>query len=100
MAHEQPDIEELKQRLLNIQALETARCVEEGVVTHAEDGDIGSIFGWGFPPYTGGTLSFIDTMGIAEFVAECDRLAEIHGDRFAVSVWLRERAGKGQSFHD
>ena len=57
-------IEELKKRLLTIQALETARCVEEGVVTHAEDGDIGSIFGWGFPPYTGGTLSYIDTIGI------------------------------------
>jgi 3-hydroxyacyl-CoA dehydrogenase/enoyl-CoA hydratase/3-hydroxybutyryl-CoA epimerase len=99
-AGEQPDLEALQTRMMVIQALETARCVEEGVVMHAEDGDIGSVFGWGFPPYTGGTLSFIDTMGIAEFVAECDRLAEIHGDRFAVSGWLRERAGKGQSFHD
>ena len=99
VADEQPDIEELKKRLLNIQALETARCVEEGVVTHAEDGDIGSIFGWGFPPYTGGTLSYIDTMGISEFVAECDRMTASYGERFAVSPWLRERAEKDQPFH-
>jgi 3-hydroxyacyl-CoA dehydrogenase/enoyl-CoA hydratase/3-hydroxybutyryl-CoA epimerase len=96
---EQPDIEELKKRLLTIQALETARCVEEGVLTHPEDGDIGSIFGWGFPPYTGGTLSYIDTVGIQAFVAECDRMAETYGERFEVSAWLRERAGNNQSFY-
>jgi len=96
---EQPDLEELQKRLLTIQALETARCVEEGVVTHAEDGDIGSIFGWGFPPYTGGTLSYIDTVGIQDFVAECDRMTEAYGERFKVSGWLRERAAKNQPFH-
>ena len=85
--------------MLAIQALETARCVEEGVVAHAEDGDIGSIFGWGFPPYTGGTLSYIDTLGIANFVAECDRMAGLYGERFKVSDWLRERANKGVTFH-
>jgi 3-hydroxyacyl-CoA dehydrogenase/enoyl-CoA hydratase/3-hydroxybutyryl-CoA epimerase len=95
----QPDFEELKRRLLTIQALETARCVEEGVVTHPEDGDIGSIFGWGFPPYTGGTLSYIDTLGIREFVAECDRMAETYGERFQVSPWLRGRAEKNQPFY-
>jgi 3-hydroxyacyl-CoA dehydrogenase/enoyl-CoA hydratase/3-hydroxybutyryl-CoA epimerase len=96
---EQPNVAELIKRFLTIQALETARCVEEGVVTHAEDGDIGSIFGWGFPPYTGGTLSYIDTVGIAEFVAECDRMARLYGDRFEVSDWLRERAENSQGFH-
>jgi 3-hydroxyacyl-CoA dehydrogenase/enoyl-CoA hydratase/3-hydroxybutyryl-CoA epimerase len=98
-AETQPAVQELQTRLLVIQALEAARCVEEGVLTHAEDGDIGSIFGWGFPPYTGGTLSCIDTMGIGAFVAECDRLAAIHGERFAVSDWLRARAQSGQAFH-
>jgi len=96
---EQPELKELQKRLLTIQALETARCVEEGVVTHPEDGDIGSIFGWGFPPYTGGTLSYIDTMGIREFVAECDRMAEAYGKRFTVSPWLRERAANNQPFY-
>ncbi|MDH3924482.1 MAG: 3-hydroxyacyl-CoA dehydrogenase NAD-binding domain-containing protein [Xanthomonadales bacterium] len=97
---EQPDIDELKKRLMNIQALETVRCVEEGVVTHAEDGDIGSIFGWGFPPYTGGTLSYIDTMGIRNFVAECDRMAEAYGGRFQASEWLRNRAEGNLPFYD
>ena len=94
----QPDLDELILRFLTIQALETARCMEEGVVTHAEDGDIGSIFGWGFPPWTGGTMSYIDTVGIADFVADCDRMAEAYGKRFEVSPWLRERAESGQSF--
>ena len=99
VAAEQPDLDELKLRFLTIQALETARCMEEGVVTHAEDGDIGSIFGWGFPPWTGGTMSYIDTVGIGNFVADCDRMAEAYGDRFKVSPWLRERAESGQPFH-
>jgi 3-hydroxyacyl-CoA dehydrogenase/enoyl-CoA hydratase/3-hydroxybutyryl-CoA epimerase len=99
VSNDQPEIGELQKRMMNIQALETARCVEEGVVTHAEDGDIGSIFGWGFPPYTGGTLSYIDTMGIRNFVAECDRMAQACGDRFRVSDWLRKRAEQDQPFH-
>jgi len=99
IAEAQPEAEELKKRVLIRQALETARCFEEGVVTNAEDADIGSIFGWGFPAYTGGTLSYIDTMGIGEFVAECDRMAKAYGERFAVSDWLRERADSGQNFH-
>ncbi|MCJ7558390.1 MAG: 3-hydroxyacyl-CoA dehydrogenase NAD-binding domain-containing protein [Gammaproteobacteria bacterium] len=99
LAAEQPTAEEVKTRLLYIQALETARCVEEGVVTHSEDADIGSIFGWGFPPYTGGTLSFIDTVGLEKFVSECDRLAAAYGERFQVSDWLRARARKGERFY-
>jgi 3-hydroxyacyl-CoA dehydrogenase/enoyl-CoA hydratase/3-hydroxybutyryl-CoA epimerase len=99
VAEQQPGVDELEHRFLMIQALETARCFEEGVLTHAEDGDIGSIFGWGFPPYTGGTLSYIDTMGIQAFVAECDRLAESCGERFKASPWLRERAENNQSFY-
>jgi 3-hydroxyacyl-CoA dehydrogenase/enoyl-CoA hydratase/3-hydroxybutyryl-CoA epimerase len=99
VSENQPDIEELKKRLLNIQALETTRCFEEGVLTHAEDADIGSIFGWGFPPYTGGTLSYIDTMGIRKFVAECDRMTKAYGKRFEVSDWLRKRAENNESFY-
>jgi len=99
VAAEQPRVAELKKRFLLIQALETVRCVEEGVVTHAEDADIGSIFGWGFPPYTGGTLSYVDTLGIAEFVVECDRMARLYGERFRVSDALRERAEASTPFH-
>ncbi|HJP38252.1 MAG TPA: 3-hydroxyacyl-CoA dehydrogenase NAD-binding domain-containing protein [Gammaproteobacteria bacterium] len=99
LAAEQPSVDEIKNRLLIIQALETARCYEEGVLTHPAEADLGSIFGWGFPPWTGGTLSFIDTMGIGKFISECDRMAEIYGPRFEVSDWLRARAEKGETFH-
>jgi 3-hydroxyacyl-CoA dehydrogenase/enoyl-CoA hydratase/3-hydroxybutyryl-CoA epimerase len=68
------------------------RCLEEGVLTRAEDGDIGAVLGWGFPTWTGGTMSLIDTVGAAAFVAECDALAERCGDRFRASPWLRARA--------
>ena len=95
---DQPDVEEVKTRLLTIQALESARCVEEGVITQAADADIGSILGLGFPTWTGGALSYIDTVGIGAFVAECRRLAERHGPRFQPSAWLEERARRGEPF--
>lgn len=96
---DQPPVEEVMNRLLYIQSLETARCFEEGVLEHPLDADIGSIFGWGFPPWSGGTLSFIDTVGIAHFVSECDRMAASYGPRFAASDWLRARAESGASFY-
>lgn len=98
-AARQPSLEELKTRLLYIQALETARCVEEGVITHPTDADLGSILGWSFPLWTGGTLSFIDTVGIRVFVAECERLAKQYGPRFAPSAWLKARAERNESFY-
>jgi 3-hydroxyacyl-CoA dehydrogenase/enoyl-CoA hydratase/3-hydroxybutyryl-CoA epimerase len=98
-AAEQPSVEELKRRFLYVQALETARCVEEGVVTHAADADVGSLLAWGFPSWTGGPLSLIDTVGAAHFVAECKRMAESYGARFAPSAWLTERAGRGEAFY-
>jgi 3-hydroxyacyl-CoA dehydrogenase/enoyl-CoA hydratase/3-hydroxybutyryl-CoA epimerase len=98
-ADQQPAVEEVQKRLLYIQALETARCMEEGVVTTAAEADLGSILGWGFPAWTGGTLSYIDTVGIRQFVAECDRLAKRYGKRFKPSKWLRERAERNEPFH-
>jgi 3-hydroxyacyl-CoA dehydrogenase/enoyl-CoA hydratase/3-hydroxybutyryl-CoA epimerase len=98
-AKKQPAVAEVKQRLLYVQALETVRCMDEGVVTDAADGDIGSILGWGFPPWTGGTLSLIETVGLAQFVADCDRLAAKYGQRFAVPESLRQRAARGEGFY-
>ncbi|MFO1393610.1 MAG: 3-hydroxyacyl-CoA dehydrogenase NAD-binding domain-containing protein [Steroidobacteraceae bacterium] len=95
----QPPVNDIEKRFLCIQALEAARCMEEDVVTTASEADLGSILGWGFPAWTGGTLSYIDTVGIREFVAECDRLAKRYGKRFKPSKWLRERAARGESFH-
>lgn len=98
-AKQQPEVEEVMNRMLYRQALETARCFEEGVLEHAVDADIGSIFGWGFPPWSGGTLSFIDTVGIEHFVTECDRMAAAYGHRFEVSDWLRARVAAGERFY-
>jgi 3-hydroxyacyl-CoA dehydrogenase / enoyl-CoA hydratase / 3-hydroxybutyryl-CoA epimerase len=95
----QPSLNEVKQRLLHIQALESARCFEEGVITRAADADIGSVLGIGFPAYTGGALSYIDTMGIDRFVADCADLADRNGMRFEPSAWLRERAARSAPFH-
>jgi 3-hydroxyacyl-CoA dehydrogenase / enoyl-CoA hydratase / 3-hydroxybutyryl-CoA epimerase len=93
------DITQLKQRFLYAQAIETTRCLEENVIETSEDGDLGAVYGWGFPAWTGGTLSYIDTVGIASFVRECDRLAQYYGPRFAPSAWLRERASKSHNFY-
>jgi 3-hydroxyacyl-CoA dehydrogenase/enoyl-CoA hydratase/3-hydroxybutyryl-CoA epimerase len=91
-ADQQPDLEYIQKRLLYIQSVETARCMEEHVVPEAADADVGSILGWGFPPWTGGTLSLIDTVGLETFVEECAVLAERHGPRFAPPDWLRQRS--------
>ena len=95
----QPDVEEVKKRILYIQALESARCLFEGVLTRPADADIGSILGWGFPSWTGGTLSFIDMVGVEPFVRECDRMADAYGPRFAVPDELRRMAAENRSFH-
>jgi 3-hydroxyacyl-CoA dehydrogenase/enoyl-CoA hydratase/3-hydroxybutyryl-CoA epimerase len=95
----QPDSEQLKKRYLYIQSLETARCYEEGVLTHPADADLGAILGWGFPTYTGGTLSWIDTVGIQPFVEECLQMSEWFGDRFIPSAWLRQRAEDNKAFY-
>jgi 3-hydroxyacyl-CoA dehydrogenase/enoyl-CoA hydratase/3-hydroxybutyryl-CoA epimerase len=84
-----PSIDGLKQRLLYRQAIETARCVAEGVLTSVADANIGSIFGIGFPAWTGGAMQFIESEGRATFLANSDALAEQHGARFALSAQVR-----------
>lgn len=95
---QQPTLEEVKTRLLYRQAIETVRCFEEGVIRTRLDADLGSILGWGFPPYAGGTLSFVDYMGISTFVSECDRLAKTYGERFRPTPKLRAMAAAGEGF--
>ena len=96
---QQPSLEELKTRLLYVQALEAARCYEEGVLRSVHEGDLGSILGWGYPAWTGGTLSLIDTVGPAPFVAECKRLARQYGERFKPTKGLLARAQTGELFY-
>jgi 3-hydroxyacyl-CoA dehydrogenase/enoyl-CoA hydratase/3-hydroxybutyryl-CoA epimerase len=93
------DVEELKQRFLVVQAVEAARTFEEHVVTDVREADVGSILGWGFAPYTGGTLSYIDMMGTKAFVAMCRKFEKKYGARFAPPKLLVEMAGKGETFY-
>jgi 3-hydroxyacyl-CoA dehydrogenase / enoyl-CoA hydratase / 3-hydroxybutyryl-CoA epimerase len=93
------DVDELKQRLLGIQALETARCFEEHVLTDVREADVGSILGFGFAPYSGGTLSYIDMMGVKQFVEQCRKLEAKYGERFKPAQLLLDMAAKGESFY-
>lgn len=92
-------VEEIRTRLLYRQAVEAARCFEEGVVTDPRDADVGSILGWGFAPWTGGPVSLIDSVGVAKFVERCDTLAQKYGARFAPPQLLRDMAAKGETFY-
>ena len=80
------DLDALKQRLLYRQSIETARCLAEGVLTSTAEANIGSIFGIGFPAWTGGAIQFVASEGKARFLANAAALAERHGERFAIST--------------
>jgi 3-hydroxyacyl-CoA dehydrogenase / enoyl-CoA hydratase / 3-hydroxybutyryl-CoA epimerase len=92
-------IEELKHRFLVLMSLEAARCMEEKVVTDPREADVGSILGFGFAPFTGGTISYIDGMGVKNFVALTQSLAAKYGDRFAPNALLIEMAKNGETFY-
>jgi 3-hydroxyacyl-CoA dehydrogenase/enoyl-CoA hydratase/3-hydroxybutyryl-CoA epimerase len=93
------DVTEIKHRLLGIMALETARCFEEGVLTDVREADVGAILGFGFAPYTGGPLSWIDMLGAKRFVELMKALQKKHGARFKPAKLLVEMAGKGDTFY-
>jgi len=93
------DVEEMKQRLLVVQSLEAARTVEEGVITDVREADVGSILGFGFAPFTGGTLSYIDMTGTRSFVDLCHRFEAKYGPRFAPCNLLTDMAAKGDTFY-
>ena len=93
------DVQELKDRLLAMQALETARCFEEGVLTDVREADVGSILGFGFAPFSGGTLSYIDMMGTKRFVELCRKLEKKYGGRFAPSKLLIDMAKTDDRFY-
>ncbi|GLS18309.1 enoyl-CoA hydratase [Labrys miyagiensis] len=93
------DIPTLKHRFLVVQALEAARTVEDGIITDMREADVGSILGFGFAPFTGGALSYIDGMGTKAFVALCDRLAAAYGERFEPNKLLRDMAAGDERFY-
>jgi 3-hydroxyacyl-CoA dehydrogenase/enoyl-CoA hydratase/3-hydroxybutyryl-CoA epimerase len=103
-ADDQPDFQDLKDRYLFIEAIETARCFDEGVIGSTAEANIGSIFGIGYPPLTGGAAQFIDGYvgsagtGITAFVARARELAAAYGERFEPPASLVEKAEKGEPF--
>lgn len=105
VADEQIPFVDVQERVLFLEALETAKTFEEGVVTSAAAANIGSIMGIGFPPHTGGAAQFMTgyeaadgEIGLAAFVKRSDELAEKYGDRFRPSDYLRKMAANGESF--
>jgi 3-hydroxyacyl-CoA dehydrogenase/enoyl-CoA hydratase/3-hydroxybutyryl-CoA epimerase/enoyl-CoA isomerase len=77
--------------------LETIRCLEDGIVDTAAEADMGLIYGIGFPPFRGGALRYVDSVGVAEFVALADKYAEL-GALYFPTEKLREMAKNGQKF--
>ena len=93
------DVQELKDRMLVAQALEAARVFEEGVLTDVREADVGSILGFGFAPWSGGTLSYIDMMGTPAFLELCKKLQKKHGPRFKPNKLIIEMAAKDEKFY-
>jgi 3-hydroxyacyl-CoA dehydrogenase/enoyl-CoA hydratase/3-hydroxybutyryl-CoA epimerase len=100
LAPEKVDVEELKQRFLVTIALEAARVMEEGIVTDPREADVGSILAFGFAPYTGGTLSYIDGMGAKKFVKLAKGLQKKFGAQFKAPKLLLDMADKGETFYE
>ncbi|MBC7665870.1 MAG: enoyl-CoA hydratase/isomerase family protein [Caulobacter sp.] len=100
VATQQPTQRELIDRLLFVQANEAARCVEEGVLRSVADANIGSVFGWGFAPFHGGALQFINAMGAKRFVERARELEAAHGARFAPAGVVVNLAETDGTFHD
>jgi len=106
VAEKQIPFQDVKDRMLFAEALETAKCFEEGVIESSAAANIGSIMGIGFPPNTGGAAQFMTgyedretgEIGLQAFVRRADELAAAYGDRFAPTAHLRELAASGGSF--
>jgi len=92
-------LEDIKNRLLVVQSIEAAKCLQENIVTRPEDADLGSILGWGFAPYSGGALSFVDFLGIDAFVQIAQDLEKKYGKRFEVPAILLEMQKNGTKFY-
>lgn len=90
----------IAKRIMHRQALESFKCLDEGILHSSTDGDIGSVLGWGFPIYTGGAISYIDYVGIDNFITDCDNFCQRFGQRWKVPDSLRLLAANNMSVHD
>ncbi len=99
LAEVQPDLQEVQDRLMFVQVLEAVRALEEGVLMDIREGDVGAILGWGFAPWSGGPLSWLDMIGTPYAAERCDQLEAKFGPRFKCPDLLREMAAKNQTFY-
>jgi 3-hydroxyacyl-CoA dehydrogenase/enoyl-CoA hydratase/3-hydroxybutyryl-CoA epimerase len=90
--------QDVHDRLLYIQALESIRCLQEGVLDSTRDADVGSIMGIGFPGWTGGAIQFVNSCGVRAFTERAGRLAEKYGERFRPPALLLQKAENGERF--
>jgi 3-hydroxyacyl-CoA dehydrogenase/enoyl-CoA hydratase/3-hydroxybutyryl-CoA epimerase len=89
---------QIQERLALHMVNEAARCLEEGILRSARDGDLGAVFGLGWPPFTGGPFKYVDQQGAADVVARLGRLAADHGSRYEPAQILRDHAASGERF--
>src|SRR5271156_6332065 len=92
-------VKDIKDRFLFTVALEAARCMEEGIVTDPREADVGSILGFGYAPYSGGAVSFIDGMGLKAFVGRAEELGAKYDPRFEPGDRLMAMAERGETFY-
>jgi 3-hydroxyacyl-CoA dehydrogenase/enoyl-CoA hydratase/3-hydroxybutyryl-CoA epimerase len=92
-----PD-QDIKDRLMFRPIIETLKCLETGVLRSVADGNIGSIMGIGAPPHTGGYIQFINTYGLTQFVARCEELANLYGERFDCPEIVKQHEKSGEAF--
>ena len=93
------DVKAVMQRLIYRQVLETIKCMQEKILTSARDGDVGSILGLGFAPFTGGMLSYLDYEGLDTFMQNCTSLKKVWGPRFTPPKLLEDMSTKGKTFY-
>ena len=93
------DTEDIQNRLSLVMLNEAAFCLQEGILNEPRDGDIGAVFGLGFPPFLGGPFRYIDSLGLTKVLSLMEKLAEQNGPRFSPAQILRDRMAKDQKFY-
>jgi len=93
------DVQEIQNRLSLIMVNEAAICLQDGILQSPRDGDIGAVFGLGFPPFLGGPFRYMDSLGLPKMLALMEKLAETKGSRFTPAQIIRDREAKNQNFY-
>ena len=95
-----PAFKDVQHRLMFVQALEAVRALEEGVLMDIREGDVGAILGWGFAPWSGGPLSWLDILGTPYAAERCQELCETYGPRFECPPLLADMGKNDEAFYE